>query len=139
MQTLYSLRQPADFHADRSLMTLYYKSYPETCFQSLWSLYIKSKLALAKTVITNSTMMMVQQSSRPVLYNPQLVNRGNSILTDGTYHLTCVLYPYALAPVSDPLSHDKQIQTSSSPCCSYLCFCGSLIMLLLDNLVPCVF
>ncbi len=84
-QRLYCLRRLAKFNIDRSLRTLFYKSYIEsvlTFAMLCWygSLSLKAKTALVKIVNISSKILGVQQSHTD-LYNRQVVRKAQSILT----------------------------------------------------------
>lgn len=73
-QSLYCLRRLSKFNVERSLMTLFYKSYIEsvlTFAMLCWygSLGVKAKTALVKIVNTSSKILAVQQSHPTDLYN----------------------------------------------------------------------
>ncbi len=84
-QRLYCLCKLSKFNVDKTLISLFYKSYIEsilTCSIICWhgNLSVKAKNALSRIVKVSSKIVGTEQSSLTDLYNRQVVRKANSIL-----------------------------------------------------------
>ena len=91
-QRLFCLRKLATFGIDKTLMTLFYKSYIESvlifsCICWFGGLNVTHKNALNRVVNIGSKIIGAQQNNLSVLYNRQVVKKANSILSDHSHPL----------------------------------------------------
>ena len=125
-QRLFCLRKLSKFRVDKTLMTLFYKSYIESVLTfSLicWygSLTVKAKTALSNIVKVSSKIIGVQQSSLSVLYDRQVVRKANAVISDSSHplHSEFQILPsgsrYGLPPVK--INRDISIHSSREPSC----------------------
>lgn len=91
-QRLYCLRKLARFQVDKSLMTMFYRSFIESiltfsaiCWYSL--LNVKNKNAIAKIINVSSKITGVQQKSLTILYEEQATRKAEAILDNYTHPL----------------------------------------------------
>lgn len=95
-QRLSCLRKLAKFQVDRSLMTMFYRSFIESVvtFSFIcWfaSLNLTQKNSLTKITKVSSKIIGTQQKTLSELYNNQLSKKAKSIMSDSTHPLHSVL------------------------------------------------
>lgn len=91
-QRLFCLRKLAKFGVDRSLMSMFYRSFIESiltfsfiCWYA--STNLKQKSALNKVVKVSSKITGTQQNSLTDLFNSQVLRKADLISRDGTHPL----------------------------------------------------
>lgn len=91
-QRLYCLRKLARFHVDKTLMTLFYRSFIESIltFSAIcWYAFlnVKSKNAISKIIKVCSNITGVQQKSMTALYEEQVIRKAECILENYSHPL----------------------------------------------------